>query len=98
MAEVREEGLDAGIDFGVEHHKLGFAVFLRYGVIRLHLYGAERLLAGDHVVRAIESSQRESEKQCRTLYDSHNGFDILTKWQGSLVTTSWGNGAVPVSA
>ncbi len=98
MAKVWEEGLDAGIDLGVQHHELGFTVFLRYGVIRLHLYRAERLLSGDHVVSAVESGHREDEKQSDALDESHNGFDILTKWQGNLVTTSWGNGAVPVSA
>ncbi len=79
MTEVREEGLDAGIDFGVQHHELGFAVFLGYGVIRLHLYGAERLLAGDHVISAVESGHGEGEKQSDALGGSHNGFDILTK-------------------
>ena len=93
-----EQGLDAGIDFGVLHDELRFAVFLRHGIIRLDDDRAERLFARDQVIGAVEDGQGEGENQSGPLDESHNGLDILTKWQGSLVTTSLGKGAWPVGA
>ena len=98
LTHMWQKRIDAGIHFGILQDELGLAVFLRYRIIRLHLYRTQRLLPRHQVIRAIKGGQHQHDDRQNTPEESHNGFDILTKWHGSLVTTSGGNSPVPDSA
>ena len=88
----------AGVHFGIFQDELGLAVFLRHCIHRLHVHRAERLLARHQIIRTVESGKSHREQEKDTFDESHNGFDILTKWQGKRVATSGGNSPVPHSA
>ena len=83
---------------GILEHGFGRRDHGRLGQIGLHLRGLARHDGCERQARDTENQRRVQGLPGEPVSqqgDVHSGFHIFTKWHGSLVGTSAGNGAVP---